>query len=290
MERFLAAFILGGVALMPVPAAQAQSEQARSSAPVLEGQGTSIKAADLPAPPKGKSTTFGGEIRSIDPVRDELTLKVYGQRPIKILFDERTLLYLDGKRIPLHNLRPEDHAAVETTLDGANVFAVSIHALSRSPEGDYQGRVANYDAGSGKLTIISSASREPLTLLVARDASFHREGQPSFSSAGSGPGDLQKGSLVSVEFESGQAGHGVADKIVVLAVPGAAFAFSGNITSLDLHSGSMVLVDPRDQRSYQISFDFTHVPAGRDLHLGEHVSVRAAYDGVHYVANQIVAD
>jgi hypothetical protein len=290
MKRVIAAVIVGGLALGALPAARAQSEHSGSPASVLKSSDPAVASADLPPAPSGKSTIFGGEIRSIDPVRDELVLKVYGEKPMKILFDERSLAYLDGKRIRLRTLRPEDHAAVETTLDGANIFAVSIHALSRSPEGDYQGRVMSYDPGSGALTITSSASREPFTVQVLKDASFARQGQPAFASAPSGPSDLQKGSLVAVDFESDRQGHGVASKITVFAVPGAAFAFSGNISALDMHIGSLVLTDPRDQRTYQISFDSAHLPEGKDLHIGEHVSVKADYDGAHYVANRITAD
>ncbi|HUA91862.1 MAG TPA: hypothetical protein VL991_04805 [Terracidiphilus sp.] len=209
---------------------------------------------------------------------------------MKILFDERTLAYLDGQRIPLRTLSPEQHAAVETTLDGTQVFAVSIHALSQPPEGDYQGRVVNYDAGRRQLTIASSGSRERFTVQVSPEASFQRIGQSSFVAAGSGPQDLRPGSLVAIEFGSSQAGHGIASKISVLAVPGAAFAFNGNISALDLHAGHMVLVDPRDQRSYDISFNASRLPSGQELHIGEHVSVKAEYDGANYTADQITTE
>jgi hypothetical protein len=289
MERIFAAVILGSFALAPLTAACAQSESFASPAPGLNSLGSVADATDLPPVPRGKSTIFGGQIGAVDPVRDELTLKVYGQHPMKILFDERTQLYLDGKRVPMHDLRAEDHASVETTLDGTNIFAVSIHVLSQAPQGDYEGRVLNYDPGTGQLTIVSSASREPFKLQVAREASFKRVGQTSFSSVRSGPQDLRTGSLISVEFESGQPGHGIANKITVLAVPGAFFAFDGAVSTLDLHSGSLVLVDPRDQRSYQISFDPARIPAGLDLHVGAHLSVRASYDGARFRATDIAA-
>jgi hypothetical protein len=288
MAQHFAVFLLG--ALLVPAALCAQPEQPAGPAPAAKVEGPPANAGELPPAPSGKSTIFGGEIQRVDPVRDELTLKVYGEKPMKILFDERTLVYLDGKRIPLRTLSPEQHAAVETTLDGANVFAVSIHALSQQPEGDYQGRVVSYDPGTRQLTIASSASRDTLTVQVAGDATFQREGQPSFTAAGSGPQDLRHGSLVSIDFASSQTGHGIASKISVLAVPGAAFAFNGNISSLDLHSGLMVLVDPRDQQSYQISFDAARLPAGQELHIGEHVNVKAEYDGLHYVADRITAD
>lgn len=290
MERILAAVMLGGVVFMPVSRAHAQSKQLETPSAALKDGGSKTDLVDLPPAPSGRSTIFGGEIRDIDPVQDRLTLRVYGEKPMKILFDERTLVYLDGKRIPLRQLRPEDHASVETALDGENVFAVSIHALSRSPEGDYQGRVVNYDPGSGALTIASSGAHEPFTVQVSRNAEFARVGQAAFASVRSGPWDLRKGSLVEVAFEPGGEDRGVAGKITVLAVPGTAFAFSGSIASLDLHTGSMVLIDPQDQRSYPISFDTSRIPAGRDLHLGEHVSVKAEYDGLHYMASRITAD
>ncbi len=290
MERICAAVMLSGLVLMPVSSAHAQSKQLGTPSTVLKDSGSNTDLIDLPPAPSGKSTIFGGEIRNIDPVKDELTLRVYGEKPMKIFFDERTLVYLDGKRIPLRQLRPENHASVETALDGENVFAVSIHALSISPQGDYQGRVVNYDPGSGALTIASSGAHEPFTVRVSRSAEFAREGQIAFASVRSGPQDLQKGAVVQIEFEPGQEGHGVASKVTVLAVPGAAFAFSGNISSLDLHAGTMVLIDSQDQRSYPISFDTSRIPASRDLHLGEHVSVKADYDGLHYMASRITAD
>jgi hypothetical protein len=293
MDRFLAAVVLAGAALTAGAALRAQQGQLAVTATVATADGTAGAGGDvnpLPAAPTGKSTIFGGEIRSIDSVRDVLTLKVYGESPMKILFDERTQVFLDGKQIPLHALSPEGHASVETTLDGTRIFAVSIHELSRSPEGDYSGRVASYDSGSGELTIASGASRELLKVRVAPEAVFTREGQTAFTSIRSGPWDLRTGSLVAIEFGSDNSGRGVADKITVYAVPGSAFAFSGSIAFLNTGQGRLVLLDPRDQKSYEIAFNTARLPAGQSLHLGDHVSVKAEYDGTRYVASEITPE
>ena len=93
----------------------------------------------MPPLPSGKSTILGGAIRDVDPVLDRFTLRIVGEKPIKILFDERTQIFQDGKKVPLRDLKPADHASVQTILDGTNVFALSVHVLSKSPEGDYQG-------------------------------------------------------------------------------------------------------------------------------------------------------
>lgn len=273
---------------------QATPANAQSGIPgqadVIKADSSSGDLPALPSLPRGKSTIFGGEIRNVDPVRDQLTLKVFGQKPMRLLFDERTQAYRDGKRISLLDLRPEDHASVETMLDGTHVFAVSIHILSQSPEGEYQGSVLSYSPETGELSIGALSSREPFKVLVPKDTSFVREGQSAFSSTHAGPSDLVKGTLVSIKFASGKLGQGVASRIAILAVPGSTFVFTGNLTSLDLHSGSFILVNPQDQQSYQISFDSTQLPEKENLHVGDHVRVTTDYDGARYVAREVVVN
>jgi hypothetical protein len=75
-----------------------------------------------------------------------------------------------------------------------------------------------------------------------------------------------------------------------LATQGAAFIFNGDISALDLHSGVLALVDPRDEMTYQISFDSARLQAIKRLHVGVHVTVTADFDGDRYVASAIHAD
>src|SRR5579863_4210552 len=143
--------ILGGLAVVGTCSAPAQ-QPVRPSSAVLsasEAGNPRLDAAGVPPLPRGKTTIFGGKIRSIDPVRDQLTLDVFGERPMRILFDERTAVFQDGKRIPLRNFGPAAHASVETTLDGTKLFAVSVHVLSETPDGQYQGRVLGYNSSTG---------------------------------------------------------------------------------------------------------------------------------------------
>jgi len=258
--------------------------------PSAETANLPANLADLPAAPRGTTTIFGGSIRDCDPVRDQLTLDVVGQRPMRILFDERTQVFRDGIRIPLHDLGRENYASVETTLDGSDIFAVSVHILSQSPEGQYEGKVLSYDPSSGTLTMAASASHEPLKVFVSINTKFTRFGQRQFTSVPSGARDLARGSLISIEFQPQQPGHAVASAITVLAVPGSRFSFSGSIVTIDLHSGLMVLVNSTDQKSYQISFNSTLLPRSRTLHSGDRVMVTAAYNGTCYMASSIAAD
>src|ERR1700739_4749954 len=105
MERFCRLMLVGcAAAALSFSSAYAQSDgQADSSAKVAT---TPDGLASLPPAPTGKSTIIGGEIRNVDPVLDQFTLKAYGQKSIKVFFDERTQIYRDGNRIPLRELGP----------------------------------------------------------------------------------------------------------------------------------------------------------------------------------------
>jgi hypothetical protein len=241
---------------------------------------------DVPPLPRGKSTILGGQIREIDQVRDRFVLHVYGEKPMKILFDARTQLFRDGNKIPLHDLKPAEHASVQTTLDGDKIFALSVHILSESPKGAFEGRILDYDAGSGVLTLLSSGSQQQFRVKVTRDTTVKREGQSSFTAENRGQLDLVRGALVSLSFQSDSRGQGTAQEITVLATPGASFVFTGVVTALNVASGYIMVTDPRDQRSYQIRCN-PQDPVVLRLHVGDHVRIAADYDGTRYAATRI---
>jgi len=286
MNRLFLAAALSGTALVPATAIFAQSSLVRSA----ESHVVSGGLADIPPAPKGQSTIFGGAIRDFDPVRDQFMLDVVGQRPMRVLFDERTQIFRDGAKVPLRDLGPEDHASVETTLDGADVFALSIHILSQAPEGQYEGKVLSFDRSRGVLTLQAGSWRDPLKVFVTSNTEFVRKGQHQFVAAGSGQTDLEPGSLISVAFQLRKPGQAMAKAITVLAVPGSSFVFEGNLVSIDLHSGLLILVDPTDQKNYQILFNAALFPESRSLHAGDRIRVRAAYNGSNFIANELAAD
>ena len=296
MGRFLVVAILGSVAF-----AQSASSAGSKAAPdqgAPPASGLKIKSespADLPPAPQGKSTVIGGAIRGVDLVRDQFTLNVFGGRTIKVLFDERTQVYRDGVKTALRDLRAGDHVSVETVLDGTTVFARSIHLLSVAPEGESQGQVISYDAADRELTVRDVLSRRPIKLRVPAGTVVVRQSHGSSSAASSADissseissSDLATGTLISVKFQSDNKGHGVASQIAILATPGSTFIFVGNVTFLDLHSGLLVLVDPRDDKRYDVFFDSARFPMSRDLHEGADVTLTADFDGAHYVASAI---
>jgi len=288
MFRLLVLAVLGGVALSQVsPSAGSKSAQDQSVSSSGSGLvSTTAGASSLPPLPKGKSTVIGGAIRGVDRVRDQFTLDVFGGRSLKVLFDERTLIYRDGVKSSQRDLRSGDHVSVETVLDGTTVFARSIHMLSESPAGDCQGQVMSYDPADRVLTVRDALSRQPIKFRLPGGLAVVRQGQAA-SSAEPGNADLDAGTLVSVKFQSDNKGHGVASQVSILAAPGSAFVFVGNVASLDLHSGLLVVVDPRDDKRYDIFFDSARFPVSRDLREGTDVMVTADFDGARYVASAI---
>jgi hypothetical protein len=290
MERLRTAVVLTSLALAPLSIVHAQSQPVTGPQPDLRSATTTGDFNVLPPPPRGKSTILGGQIRNVDPVLDQFTLGVVGQRPLKILFDQRTQFFKNGTIVPLRELHPEEHASVQTVLDGGNVYALSIHVLSQMPEGECQGHVANFDAATGTLTVNANLSREPIRLMLRDDTPVVREGQASFTAGAEGKSDLVSGSLVVVRFEANGKGQAVANHVTVLARPGSSFVFSGKLSSLDMHSGLLVVLDPRDGKTYQISFSPSRIAGSDSFHTGDQVRVTASFDAGRYTATEITAN
>jgi len=54
-----------------------------------------------------------------------------------------------------------------------------------------------------------------------------------------------------------------------------------------MHAGMLTLVDPRDEKGYEVSFSSSLLPASQNLHPGDHVVIDADFDGKRYVASAI---
>lgn len=235
---------------------------------------------NLPPPPSGKSTVIGGTLLKVDPVRDQVTVHVFGGGSMKIFFDARTQVYRDGQRVSLHDLKNGDRASVETILDGTMVFARSVHILTRRMEAECHGQVLAYNAAAGELRVRDFLSSEPLALRVPSGTTILREDHEASSA------QLRAGALVDVEYQASGSGQGVATKIAILAIPGLEYIFSGRVAFVDVRAGKMAIVDPHDQRSYDISFNPRSSVLG-DVREGNDVVVTAVFDGTRYSANAI---
>jgi hypothetical protein len=280
MGCFSALFLVGFATFAVSFPAVAQADQVDKPAPA--------SSSTLPPLPKGKTTVIGGVLEGVDVVRDQFKLRVFGGKPVKVLFDARTKMFRDGKPISLDELHTNEHADVETVLDGTTIYAVSIHTLSQSLEGECQGQVLDFNPGSGVLMVSGTLAQQTISFQVPAGTPIVREGQAKFISANSGTADLMRGSLVSITFRAGVSGHDVATHIAVLATPGSTFIFTGNISVINLRDKYVVVADPTDDRSYQV-FVSGNFPM-TTLHESQHIRITANFDGTHYVATSIIAN
>lgn len=281
--------LLGAVALLASVRTNAQGVHVTESEVDLTASPSTRDLTGIPPLPHGTSTILGGALRDVDPVLDRFTLRIVGEKPMKILYDERTQVFVDGKRIPLNQLHAAEHASVQTTLDGTAVFAISVHILSQLQQGDYRGEVVSYDPTSGILEVVSGKGGDPIRVRVSSDTKFDRKGQGTFTSSESGPADLRPGSLVSLQFDPDGKGRATATQVTLLATPGSKFVFTGNLVALDMHAGNLMLLDPRSDQNYQIDFLPGTVSGIQNVHAGQRVRVAAEYDGTRYLAQDVTA-
>lgn len=273
-----------------VPAAAVQAAGQTGYQVPLPPAAAEAASTKLPAPPRGKSTVIGGQIASVDPVRDQIKLRVFGGNSMTILYDERTQVFRDGIRKSVLSLRPNERASIETTLDGTSVFALRIHISSHTEEGDTRGQIVRFDANSGKLVLAVGIAREPLTLRVTGLTTVEHVGQDAQPGKSWSIADLLAGALVFAKFTPGSDGEGLATLVQVVASPGSVFVFSGHITFLDLRAGKVVVDDPHFEQPREIAFNPSLYPNASDLHEGASVNVTASFDGTQFTASRIVVN
>ena len=219
----------------------------------------------------------------VDHVRDRMMLDVFGGGHTVVLFDERTRVFREGKQGSLDELKNGERAYVDTTLDGTATFARNIRVVPDWPTGQGDGQIVDF--ANGELTLRDSLSPRPVKMRLAPDVVITHGDKPATQA------DLQPGALVSLTFQPGTDRTAWVRQVSILASPGATFIFSGQVAHLDLHRGLLVVVDPRDNKSYEVSVDSKN---GRELtrkiQEGSKVSVEASFDGRRYEARAITVN
>jgi len=260
------------------------AHEAPSATAVSPKEGRALTLPDVPALPAGKATLLGGTIQTVDHVRDRLVLKVFGGNRTAVLFDERTRVFRDGKGASVDDLKNGERVYVDTTLDGTDIFARNVRIAAQAAMGQSSGQIIDFRPGSGELLVRDTISPEPVKMHLAGNASILRGDRPA------GSADLRPGTLVTLTFTPGSNDAPIVQRISILATPGTAFVFSGRIAYLDLHRGLLVLVDPRDNKSYDLYFDPAARRLTRNLRQGVDVTVQASFDGTRYQSRDIAVN
>jgi hypothetical protein len=99
--------------------------------------------------------------------------------------------------------------------------------------------------------------------------------------------EITPGTLVSLTLGADKDGHNSARQISVLAVPGDSFTFAGQVVSLDMREGLLVLSSSTDRKTYDVYFDSSVLAMDDGLHPGIDVAILARFVGNRYVARSL---
>jgi hypothetical protein len=265
----------------PVP-----QENKRPTTEILP-EGKALPSADpLMEPgelPKGHVTLVGGTATKVDRLRNRVTLQPFGGgNKMTVRFDERSHIYRDGRETTVTGIKEGDRVYADTMLLGPVIFARNIRVLTTSGPAEARGQVTQYDAKTGRVTLLDDLTRQPVQFTISRDTAFRGQGNSQASAQ-----DVLPGALLDVQFSPGHGRTGEARDIAVLARPGANYVFAGRVTNLDMHSGVMSVDNQTDSKNYDLHFDPARVEQREQLRVGAEITARATFDGKGYLASDV---
>jgi hypothetical protein len=238
---------------------------------------------DPPPFPKGITTLVGGVISGIDPIRNHLTVSVFGGGHWTIFYDERTHIFRSGAEATSFSLKKGERVYVDTMLDnnGRDIFARNIRVGVAQPPALVDGQIIDFDPSRSLVTLRDTINTVPVHFSVDNDTRIS-DGLKLATVR-----DLAPGSLVRVKFAPERANRGLAREITIIAKPGSSHTFAGPITFLDMHRGILAVRNRLDDKTYDLHFT-PRIGAAADLAVGAEVQVTATFTATEYSIQQIV--
>jgi hypothetical protein len=261
-----------------------------SSAPqpvtkTLEGGGLAdpTDVADLLTPKplqKSKLSLIGGTVKSIDQIRDHMTVRIYGKGTMNVKFDQRTHFFRDGKETTQLAVKKGDTVYLDTQLFEGKVFAKNVHDDTGHGPADASGQIVSFNSKSGDMVVRDDLAGSNVKFRVGPQTVV-KNGQ-SASTFGS----LRPGALIAVKFSPRSRSTGTAEEVSIIAEPGTSFTYFGRVTHLDLRSGLLAIENQADGKTYEVHLDSSvHVPD--NLAIGSQVTVVATFQGQAYTVQSI---
>ncbi|HVN18913.1 MAG TPA: DUF5666 domain-containing protein [Dongiaceae bacterium] len=235
---------------------------------------------DLPPVPKANATLVGGTVERLDAVRDRVTLRLFGGGKETVLFDPRTHVVRGTQPATIADLRQGERIYVDTILDGDTIFARTIRLTAEHATGTSQGVILEARLDRGMLTFRDALSPAPIQVRVNASTKV-MEGNRVVPL-----GAIKTGSLVTVSFSSSGDKQNFARDISILAQPGSAYTFSGQVAHIDLRTGLVVLNSSTDHKTYEVYLSPSITP-DENLHVGANVTLDTSFDGQRYVARNM---
>ena len=253
--------------------------QAQVAALAAPGENAPPKAAFVdsltsPRVLRGKVGLVRGLVKRVDPVRDQLVIRVFGGGDVRIGFDPQTPFVSGNARVLLSSIRIGSVVSVDTVNDQGKLFARSVRTDPSSTNAvEFNGQIVRYDAAKSELSLSDPISPEGVSLRVSGATTVVSKGQAATLEA------LTPGALVRVQFSPIQK---AANSIEILAEPGSSFTFQGQVMAVDLRSGLLAISNDSDQSVRELAIDPLDGNTLRQLREGVEVSINAEFDGQRY--------
>jgi Domain of unknown function (DUF5666) len=263
----------------PQPKTEILDSSATSSGLATDGHDPIL---DPPPFPAGGTTLVGGIIRDVDRIRNRMVIKVFGGGRWTVAFDERTHIFHNGAETTQLALKKGERVYVDTMLDNNkhDIFARNIRVGVTTAPADAAGQVTGVDTAHGEVSLRDNINSVPVHFGVDKDTRIVN-GNTSIALK-----DLKPGALVQVKFSAQSGYRGIAREITVVAMPGAAFTFSGKVMYLDVHRG-LLAVRNIDGKTYDIHFSPRQTREADNLAVGTPVKVVAVFEGTQYTAQSV---
>jgi hypothetical protein len=239
--------------------------------------------ADLLSPKPlqpSKLSLIGGTVKSIDQIRDHMTVRVYGTGNMNVKFDQRTHFFRDGKETTQLAVKKGDRVYLDTQLFEGKVFAKNVHVETGITPADASGQIVSYNAGSGDMVVHDELAGTNVKFRVSPQTVIKNGTYTGNASA------LQPGALIAVKFSPRSRTTGTADEVSIIAEPGTSFTYFGRVTHLDLRSGLLAIENQADGKTYEVHLDRS-VRVPDNLIVGSQVTVVARFEGRNYTVQSI---
>ena len=238
---------------------------------------------DPPPFPRTTTTMVGGIIRQVDRVRNRLVIGIFSGDDWTVHFDERTHIFENGAETTQLALHKGQRVYVDTMADEVNhnILARNIRLGVSAPPADADGQIESVDLEHGEVSLLDRINSVPVHFGVTAATRIIRGATPATLA------DVKPGALVHVKFLPQNSFRGVARQITIIATPGTAFTFQGEVSYLDMHRGLLAVRNQTDGRTYDIRFYRSQLPNAADLGVGELVTVVAIFDGPQYTARSV---
>ena len=270
------------VAPPPQPKTEILDSSATSGGLTTDGHDPIL---DPPPSPSGTTTLVGGIIRDVDRIRNRMVVKVFGGGRWTVAFDERTHIFRNGAETTQLALKKGERVYVDTMLDKNNhdIFARNIRVGVAAPPADASGQITGVDTAHGEVSLRDNINSVPVHFGVDNDTRINNGNTPIALK------DLKPGALVHVKFSAQNGYRGIAREITVIAMPGAAFTFSGKLIYLDIHRG-VLAVQNIDGKTYDIHFSPKQTREANNLAVGTPVKIVAVFEGSQYTAQSVTVN